>query len=434
MKKIYLLIVSAVILGFSTNAQVVFQSDFSSWNNGIPTDWFGSKTSLEIDSISEVTSGAVYGSSSAQLINLEESHRRLTTQQLQVTGGQGYEIKFWVKGTGEIRTALFDTTYGAYNSYISVNVTDWEMYSQTLTANASSDSAEFILSFRNTGNDFVIDSVSIEEVTITIPEVSVYDIQYTTDASGDSPYTDQTVNTHGVVTAVLSSGYFIQSGNGPWSGIYVYDSNNAGNVNIGDSITFTALVVEYYNMTELKNVSNFNIVANGVDITATQLATGDISQEMYEACYVKAVNATCTDPDLGYGEWQIDDNSGACRVDDKIFAYTPNLNDVYNVTGVLDYSYGNFKILPRSANDIVLVTGINDVNNSNVEIYPNPVRNTLNIRTDNTNNKVSISDITGKTIFNTISKSSVLNIDMSNYKNGVYFVKVNIAVYKIVKR
>ena len=434
MKKIYLFIVSAIIMGFSANAQVVFQSNFSSWNGGVPTDWFGDKTSLEADSISEVTTGAVYGTSAANVVNTESSHRRLTTQNLTVTGGQGYEIKFWVKGTGEIRTALFDTTYGAYNNYIQVNASAWEMHSQTLTANANSDSAQFILSFRYTGNDFMIDSVSIEEVTITIPDVSVYDIQYTTDASGDSPYKDQTVRTHGVVTAVLSSGYFIQSGNGPWSGVYVYDSNNAGNVAIGDSVVFEALVVEYYNLTELKNVANFSIEANGMAVNYAEIPTGDVASEMYEACLVKVNDATCTNTDLGYGEWELNDNSGACRVDDKIYPYTPTLDQHYNVTGVVDYNFSNYKILPRSESDIVVVTGINSVNASKVQIYPNPAVDFVNIKTQEKGANVQISDITGKVVYTTTMTTNNASIDVSNYKNGVYFVKVNNSVYKIVKK
>jgi len=57
--------------------------------------------------------------------------------------------------------------------------------------------------------------------------VSIYDIQYTTDSSGDSPYTSETVTTQGVVTAVFGSNYvWIQDGSGPWSGLYIYKLSN----------------------------------------------------------------------------------------------------------------------------------------------------------------------------------------------------------------
>ena len=58
-----------------------------------------------------------------------------------------------------------------------------------------------------------------------------YDIQYTTDPSGDSPFINQAVRTSGVVTAIeytMTSNdpyVFIQDGDAPWNGllVYVYD-------------------------------------------------------------------------------------------------------------------------------------------------------------------------------------------------------------------
>ncbi len=71
------------------------------------------------------------------------------------------------------------------------------------------------------------------------PEViPIYDIQYTTDSSGDSPYEGQTVITQGIVTAFFYDGgnryTFIQDGTGPWSGLVLYKPN--GFVNVGDEL------------------------------------------------------------------------------------------------------------------------------------------------------------------------------------------------------
>ncbi|MCK4979651.1 MAG: hypothetical protein KAS62_04600, partial [Candidatus Delongbacteria bacterium] len=74
----------------------------------------------------------------------------------------------------------------------------------------------------------------------------------------------------------------------------------------------------------------------------------------YEGVLVKIVDADITDADLGYGEWSIDDGSGYCRVDDKAdYYFNPAAYDsVKSLVGVLDYSYGDTKILPRLAYDI----------------------------------------------------------------------------------
>jgi predicted extracellular nuclease len=74
--------------------------------------------------------------------------------------------------------------------------------------------------------------------------VSIHDIQYTTDPSGDSPYEGETVTTQGVVTAFFYDGgnryTFIQDGTGPWNGLLLYKPN--GYVNVGDLLEVTGTV------------------------------------------------------------------------------------------------------------------------------------------------------------------------------------------------
>ena len=41
-----LIFLSAILIGSIAMSQVAFQSDFSAWANGVPTDWVGSKTNL----------------------------------------------------------------------------------------------------------------------------------------------------------------------------------------------------------------------------------------------------------------------------------------------------------------------------------------------------------------------------------------------------
>ena len=53
MKHFYSL-VAALCLCAMGNAQVVFQSDLSSWSMGLPTDFFGTRTSAQPDSVSQI--------------------------------------------------------------------------------------------------------------------------------------------------------------------------------------------------------------------------------------------------------------------------------------------------------------------------------------------------------------------------------------------
>ena len=188
-------------------------------------------------------------------------------------------------------------------------------------------------------------------------------IQYTTDASGDSPLKGQVVTISGIVTAEPyafgGSVYFVQDSVGAWSGIKVYDSGRQ--VAFGDSVTLTGTVAEYYGVTEIKNVTDFEIndssrvVMPPVVVTTGEIGTGGTMAEAYEGVLIQVKNAAITNPDLGHGEWEIDDGSGPCRVDDmaKYYFSPANYDSVKSITGVLDYSYSNTKIEPRLAADVV---------------------------------------------------------------------------------
>lgn len=58
----------------------------------------------------------------------------------------------------------------------------------------------------------------------------IRDIQYTTDATGDSPLKGQIVTISGVVTgeiyAFKNNYYYVQDANAPWSGVKVYDKTH----------------------------------------------------------------------------------------------------------------------------------------------------------------------------------------------------------------
>ena len=183
----------------------------------------------------------------------------------------------------------------------------------------------------------------------------IYDIQYTSDPSGDSPYMDQIgVTTEGIVTAVFYNGYFIEDpAGGPWSGMWVYDSSAPAQ---GDRVRITGTVTEYNNLTEMESLTDFVVVSSNNPIPDPAIIpTGDVSQEQWEGVLVKVEYVTVIDDDLGYGEWSVSDGSGDVVIDDKgSYTYTPATGDmIVSLTGPVDYSFGAFKILPRDDADIV---------------------------------------------------------------------------------
>lgn len=177
---------------------------------------------------------------------------------------------------------------------------------------------------------------------------TIAEIQGTGDAS---PYDGQSVTTTGIVTAVAPQGYFIQDGTALRSGIYVYEQTNSPA--IGDEITLTGTVAEFFDLTEIVDLTSFTInSSNNTLPSPTLVSTGDANNEDYEGMLVKVENATCTNTDIGFGEWQVNDGSGALAVDDLIYLFSPDLNIDYGVTGILTYSFSAYKIEPRSMNDV----------------------------------------------------------------------------------
>jgi len=282
---------------------------------------------------------------------------------------------------GQIDTCWTDSIEAHYPSGANMQ---WIVYQANTAYTAGTDTAYFDVHVEmasgstlgdfdlgylitNAGLDFTDSTywdVSLDnavEVIAASDIVTIADIQDTTGSGSDaSILKDSTVTVVGVVSAesYAFGSYWIQDGTGPWSGVFVYDYNNAAAY--GDSIMITALVAEYYGLTQLKNVSSFAVLGKGHKVepsvvTSGEIATDGANAEAYEGVLVKVVDAEITDPDLGYGAWEIDDGSGGCMLDDKAEYYfdPAKYDSVKSVVGVLTYDWNDHKMYPRLAYDIV---------------------------------------------------------------------------------
>lgn len=276
-------------------------------------------------------------------------------------------------------------------------------------------------------------SIKTWEVSFVIPEateVTIYDIQHTTDASGDSPYDGKLVKTSGIVTGIDGGNIWIQDGTGAWNGIMIYSSATASAVSVGDEIEFVAEVDEYYNLTELKNVEELNKISTGNTLPAvTEITTLQAQNEDYESVLIKITKATCNNTDAGNGMFVVNDGSGDLLVDDDFFAFTPTLNYVYNITGIGHYSFSERKILPRDVNDIFdVTTGVEDVVFKSMKLYPNPSNGLVNLELNNVNNEnlqVEVYNVIGKLIYKAQITENVTEINLTEMSSGIYYVSVN---------
>ena len=215
--------------------------------------------------------------------------------------------------------------------------------------------------------------------TVSLAFTAIYDIQYVADPDEDDASTlnGQEVTINGVVTAEFwgSDQYrymHVQDAEGPWNGIvcFEYDGwhlfdwvdDNGSSVPgpaEGDQVTLSGIVEEYYNLTELNNITS-GIVHGPADemIAPSIISVTDIG-EAYEGCLIEVNDVSVSDPDLGYGEWEFTDGTNAALCDDKwdYFYYPETDQELAAIVGVLDYNYSNYKLQPRLARDVVEADG-----------------------------------------------------------------------------
>ena len=189
----------------------------------------------------------------------------------------------------------------------------------------------------------------------------------------------QMVTIGGVVTAEFWGGssnrnFYVQDAEEEYSGIVVFNYDGWNEFGFttpmgetvytlaeGDSVVLTGEVIEYYDKTEITNVTNLTVYGPAVhqiepmDVTVDQIMTDGTDSEAYEGVLVRLSNVIVDEEDLGYGEWSVTDGQHSVRIDDNWdYFYWPEEDaEINSLTGVLDYTYSNFKIQPRLARDIV---------------------------------------------------------------------------------
>ena len=192
------------------------------------------------------------------------------------------------------------------------------------------------------------------------------------DASGH-PNVDTAVKLENVVvTAASGKGFWIQDpAANAWAGIYVF--RKAGNTQpipaVGKRVTVEGVYVEYNDLSELELVTV--AVTGDATVPAPLLLTPDqltgTSAETYEGMLVEVRNVVNTeDPvpgtdggDRGDFRVQTAGGTGGVVVGRSIgHDYNGEVGDAFrSIVGVVDYSFGAFRVQPRGNDDITLGDG-----------------------------------------------------------------------------
>ena len=178
-----------------------------------------------------------------------------------------------------------------------------------------------------------------------------------------------------VVTAIPEAAYGLyvsEPDGGPWSGIWCYTGNGADGEPIaaafvvGDGVTITGVTEEYDSngawddtVTELDftlSDESSLLPGNNVSMPAPTVVpvtdlTSAATAEQYEGVLVRIEDVSVLTAPDDHGEWTV---TGDVSIDDQLFVYEATVGEGFSsITGVLNYSWGAYKIEPRDAADLV---------------------------------------------------------------------------------
>ena len=373
---------------------------------------------------------------------------------------------------------------------IDMTQTNDSLWSGVIPAQNDSSLISFFIKAIDNGNsvsNFPTDTVKSKYFYSVLDRpLTINDVQYSPYGSGYSGYNNYTVTVEGVVTADTSdingdgsSGAqtYIQNGTGLWSGIQIFGTATE-TLKLNDKVSVTGIVNEQYGITRIGNLdAGVQVTLLGNDGTGPEpmeIATaiiggshsGDLPAEAYEGILVKYVSVTVIDENAdgnvgpgvdgnrNYGEIIVADGSGVgTRVElqdgsnqyhnfwdasienDPIRVYEAATFD--ELVGIMFYSHGNYKLIPRKNSDFV---GYTDVTENVItpetfslsQNYPNPFNPTTVIKyslPEVTNVKLKVYDMLGreiKTLVNQEQSAGVYNVEFnaSNLSSGVYFYRI----------
>jgi hypothetical protein len=321
---------------------------------------------------------------------------------------------------------------------------------------------------------------SVGFYTVRSTGFSIVDVQNPgPNTSTDSPYEGQSVTFTGAVTASLNQfnlGYvYIQDTTAnEYAGVYVTGNAALAGLAIGDVATITGDVSEVYGVTTVTvtNVTKLKTTFNIAPISVAPDANFTSKGEMYEGMLISLDDPNngkidVIEADLNNGEFGIGltgstdfvrvlngrvsgtsaqsslnvslitdsfyiTNQGVMNVPAIITDTTQNMDAM---VGILWYSFGSFKLTPRNNADIInfslplVIVGVNEVVNNTIEMkyYPNPASNNVTIEVKNVegvNYEAFFYDLKGQLLKSESLRSTTTNVNVSNFNNGVYVVRI----------
>jgi cytosine/adenosine deaminase-related metal-dependent hydrolase len=144
-----------------------------------------------------------------------------------------------------------------------------------------------------------------------------------------------------------------------YSGIFVYTGSSGPAVSIGDKVTVSGMVDDYYGQIQISNVTDVTVESQGnpaptpISVTPSEIGTGGSRAVQLEGVVCAVTDLNVTEVEMNYFEFKVNDT---LWINDYMYQVTPfpSVGDHFNsITGIVQYHFSNHKLAPRDADDVV---------------------------------------------------------------------------------
>ncbi|MGE5500035.1 MAG: T9SS type A sorting domain-containing protein [Syntrophothermus sp.] len=410
------------------------------------------------------------------------------------TGGTISEAKLYYRVNG-----------GSYASAAMTVTSDPVIYKATIPGVKDSALVDFFIQAKDNAAQITLNPADTSKnnyfyMVLNRP-LTIRDVQYSPFGSGYSAYNNYRVTVSGTVVADTTdlpgdggaSGeiprVYMQDGNTAWSGLWIY-GQKAYDLRKGDNVTVSGTITESGSNTRIDTITTITVNSKNNTVPAAVVlktsdigtsANGTVSAEKWEGMLVKYTNVTVdkenadgnpgpnvTSVNSNFGELLVSDASkvgtrvelqdGASTYNnfwDSLVVKKPGYIRVKNgdqfsaISGILIYSYSNYKIFPRKNSDFEGYK--TDVKNTYTGVakdfsltqnYPNPFNPSTSIQYS-----VPADGFVTLKVFNALGQEVRTLVNQyqgsGNYKvtfnandlpSGVYLYKLSAGSFNLVKK
>lgn len=416
---------------------LICNGGFENWTDGLPDCWYGSKSNIPEANVVQYADNPHSGSYAVQLINSEGSHQRFTSQATQVESGVTYNIKFWVKGQGEIRTGLFDdreTGYGyaPYNQYVQVSSDSWSEHTQVVTAATNSGIAEFIFSIRNTGES--MSHLQLDNVSVVVHTDEPDEVASIAELRNGQIGSIYSLSGEAVITYQQSyrNQKFIQDGT---AAIMIDDNSGIMTTQYDqyDGITGLTGTLDVYNqMLQFVPVADPGAATSSGNIVNPEIVTLDALGPAHQAMLVQVWNVTFEDSgNFATGQnytLNSPNGTGVFRTAffdaDYIDTAIPSQPQI--ITAIVQQFMETMQVTARSLEDFELHTSISENDMDGIKVYPNPFSDQIHITNHENISSIRLQNSMGQLIMEVMPSPGIVSIPASQLKPGIYFIRIHL--------